>query len=189
VKRIGKRVVFILLGLIVVGGAAAGGFMAASSAAGSGLQVGPLKIAGSAQASAEAAPIATPTAEPAKGAPEGAIGIVYSLPERVVNLADAGGYRYLKIGVSIEFAPADPKYYELKGEAKTKADEEFTKELQPREPVMEDLLTTVLSAKTSQQVATPEGKEALRQELEEKLAKATGEPEVRNVYFTEFIIQ
>lgn len=64
-------------------------------------------------------------------------------------------------------------------------------ELKAKEPQIRDAVIRVLSSKKSEEVLTPEGKEALKEELVEALNEAVGfdEPPITNVYFTEFIVQ
>lgn len=122
-------------------------------------------------------------------APDQQAAINYSIRERVVNLADGPAFRYLKVQVTLEFA--DPKYRagELKGEALTKREEEFAQEIAAHRPAIEDFLITTLTRKTTAELLTSEGKEALRQQLLEGFRQRIPEPHLRAVYFTEFVIQ
>lgn len=132
--------------------------------------------------SSNPSPEATPT-EPA-GHKQG---MMYAMADRVVNLGDAGGYRYLKIGLTLEFEMPGGK--ELKGEAYTKSQTTFAAEIAPIRPVMDDIVTTVLASKTSADLSSVDGKERLRQELKSKFEDVTGEQKLLSVYFTQFIIQ
>lgn len=114
-------------------------------------------------------------------------GIMYPLKERVVNLGDTNGLRYLKIEVVLEFEVPDAKG--LKGEAYKKRQDDFIREMSSRRPIMDDIVTMILAGKTSASLSTVEGKEQLREELKNKLAEATGEHKLINVYLTQFIIQ
>lgn len=115
------------------------------------------------------------------------VGVMYPLGERVVNLADTGGYRYLKLGIGLEFAAEGEK--EAEGEAYKKMQEEFAKKLLKHKERLEDIVTTVSSSRTSADLATVAGKEALRLELREKIAAAAQPEHLLGVYFTQFIIQ
>lgn len=121
------------------------------------------------------------------GEPKIEPGMMYPMSERVVNLADPGGYRYLKIQVVLEFALPEAK--NLKGEAYKKKQDEFAKEMASRRPVMEDIVLTVLSSKNSAQISTGEGREKLREELKGRFERVSGEHQLLNVYFTQMIIQ
>nr|NAZ23276.1 flagellar basal body protein FliL [Thermocrinis sp.] len=52
-----------------------------------------------------------------------------------------------------------------------------------------DAIIDVISSKTSDFVRTPEGREALRLELIRRLNIILVEGGVRNIYFTEFVVQ
>jgi flagellar FliL protein len=131
-----------------------------------------------------AAPPGSATPEPAH-----ATGILYSTRERVVNLMDTGVYRYLKVQVVLELAEPKGKPEQLKGEAYQKKQEELTKDMAARSALIEDALTTILSAKSSAELLTPDGKAGLRQEMLERLRPLVGEYRLLGVYFITFIIQ
>ncbi|MCC7354177.1 MAG: hypothetical protein IT330_10505, partial [Anaerolineae bacterium] len=63
-----------------------------------------------------------------------ASGIMIDLGAKVVNLADPGGYRYLRVGLVLEFAPP-ASYYLLKQEGAKKAEELKKEEEKVREEV------------------------------------------------------
>jgi flagellar FliL protein len=114
-------------------------------------------------------------------------GMMYPLKERVLNLSDTGRAHYLKIELVLEFDL--PEAARLKGEAYKKRQDEFIKEMASRRPIMDDIVTTVLTGKTSTVLATADGKEQLRDELKAKLGAVAGEHSLLNVYFTQFIVQ
>ncbi len=113
--------------------------------------------------------------------------VMYPLKERVFNLADPGGGRYIKLEVVIEFE--DPAAAGLKGEAYLKHQEEFARELAPVKPRLDDILLTTVSSRTSLELLRPEGKEALRSDLKTKFGQVVHEPKVRDVFFAQFVIQ
>ena len=88
----------------------------------------------------------------------------------LVNLADPGQLRYLKVTLHVET--------HQKGE-------EFEKRL----PQTRDSVLTILCSKNSRDIMTSEGKNALREEIKEKMNHLLTETKVRNIYFTEFVIQ
>jgi len=51
------------------------------------------------------------------------------------------------------------------------------------------VIISTLSAKTSDQLRTPEGKEALKEELKERINSVLAKGQIARVYFTEFAIQ
>lgn len=95
---------------------------------------------------------------------------VHKMEPFLVNLADPGQLRYLKVTLYVET--------HQKGE-------EFEKRL----PQSRDSVLTVLSSKNSRDLMTSEGKNALREEIKEKINHLLTETKVKNIYFTEFVIQ
>ena len=95
----------------------------------------------------------------------------------VVNLADPGSRRYLRVNLKV----------------KLRRPEESEPLLEARMPQVRDAVLMHLSSKTTNQLLSSEGKASLRKELiaemnkvlkKKKLKKA-----VKNLYFTEFLIQ
>ncbi len=115
-------------------------------------------------------------------------GIMFPTSERVVNLADAVPIRYVKVEVVLELKVKElpPN---LSGEAYKKKVDELKGELAPVLPKINDTINMVLASKHADDLLKPEGKEALKAELKEKLNRAIGEPQVMDVYFNQFIIQ
>ena len=93
-----------------------------------------------------------------------------ALPAFVVNLADPNSRRYLKIVLDVEMT-GNPELLEA-NMAKVR-----------------DSLLLLLSSKTSQELATLEGKILLRKEIVDRLNQALGQAKVARVYFTDFVIQ
>jgi flagellar FliL protein len=123
-------------------------------------------------------------------------GIMMPLPERIVNLADPGMMRYLKASIVLEMS--DPKLKELpKGEEYAKKQAELKIEMAGSMPLISDELTSLLSAKTSNELMSPDGKQKLRDDIRARINKAfekvSHDPkerqEVLSVYFSDFIIQ
>lgn len=123
-------------------------------------------------------------------------GLMLPMRERIVNLSDPGVMRYLKVSIVLEMANHGGK--ELpKGEEYKKKQEELKKEMGGTLPLIEDELTGVLSAKTSTELMSADGKQRLRDELKSRINKAlekqSHDPkerqEVLTIYFSDFIIQ
>ncbi len=122
--------------------------------------------------------------------------LTVSLGERVVNLADPGGYRYLKTEVVVEVA-VDAKTYEQLTAASGggghggggSSGDPLRAALEHSWPKIQDTLTMVLTSKTVEDLSTPEGKEQLKAELKEKLQPAFGDYHITEVYLTQFVIQ
>jgi flagellar FliL protein len=109
----------------------------------------------------------------AKGATaKGAVGPLLPFEPFIANLADEGGSRYLKATFQLEFlgtmVPAG---------------------VDGRLPQIRDLLLTLLTSKTFDEVRTPEGKQQLREEIIARVNQVLERDAVKAVYFTEFIVQ
>lgn len=167
-----RIVVPALLLALVLGG----GYLAASTLLPGGVPLPFLGSGGTEQALAQ-----EHEAEPVPG-------VTLSTKERVVTLADTQALRYLKTEVVLEFAP-DKNHKSVKGDEYKKLQEELAKELAPVLPAVEDIITTMLASRTAAQVTPPSGKDQLKTELMERLNRLPLGRPVRNVYFTQFIIQ
>lgn len=121
------------------------------------------------------APAPANGAAAAPGAGGMKLGPLVAFDPFVVNLADPGGARYLKMTMSVELASEDPV---------------LAAELETRKPQIKDIILTVLSSKSFEEVSTPQGKISLKQEIMQKLngAVSTGNA-ISNVYITEFVVQ
>jgi len=116
-------------------------------------------------------------------------GVTYTVGERVVNLADPGGFRYLKTEIVLEVIVADANPADLRGESLVAARDELALEMEPLEPQIHDVITLLLSSKSVDDVATPDGKSMLKAELLEALGEVIGEERLLDLYFTQFVIQ
>lgn len=116
-------------------------------------------------------------------------GPMYRTKERVVNLADRDARRYLKFEMAMEFAPEETAGPPLKGEAFKKVQAELTEELTNISPAIDDIITSILTSKTSADVVTSQGKELLREELHKRLGELVAPKHITKVYLTQFIIQ
>ena len=99
-------------------------------------------------------------------------GHIYSMDPFVVNLADQGRPKYLKIRMSIE-------------SQEMKVNEEYEKRL----PQLRDMILTVLASKSYKDICDSEGKKMLREEMTSKLNQLLRRFQVKTIYFTEFVIQ
>lgn len=130
---------------------------------------------------------AAQTPEPAENRRAGS-GPIYTLKERVLNLKSGESFRYLKIAVALEFDGKED-LSRLKGEEYKKKQEEFAHQIAPKVPLLNDAITTIMTTKNPNELATAEGKEQLREELKAKFNSFLDEPKVVRVYFTEFVMQ
>ncbi len=116
-------------------------------------------------------------------------GLMVDTGSKIVNLVDPTGRKYLRVGVVLEFAPTDPKYFEMGEEEKKIYVSTFNREMESRLPVINDILITLFASQTFEKVYTAEGKEHLRQQIKELINQQLPEYHVIYVYFTEFVVQ
>lgn len=100
------------------------------------------------------------------------IGPIYELETFIVNLADEGGGRYLRVTMNLELK-----------------DKDTVALVQERLSLIRNGVLMLLPSKKYLDIATIEGKTALRAELVEKMNGFLKPDSVANVYFTEFVIQ
>ena len=102
---------------------------------------------------------------------------IKNLPSIIVNLVDPSGDRYLKISLALV----------INGKEKPKGSESSGDTLE--DAAIKNAIITVISTKTSDTLLTLSGKEELKKQLIKAINKALGEDAVRDIYFTDFIIQ
>lgn len=100
------------------------------------------------------------------------IGPIYSLETFIVNLVGGRGKNYLKAKVELEL---DSDKTEI--------------EINKRLPQVRDAILTMLSSKSNEDINTLEGKFQLRAEIISTLNQYLKTGRVKNVYFTDFIVQ
>lgn len=100
------------------------------------------------------------------------IGEFFAMEPFVVNLADPTGKRYLKIQIQIELE--NPQ-------AVANAERAV--------PKLRDNVIMMMTALSFEEVMTPEGKIRIRDELLERFNVVMRPDRVRNIYFTEFVVQ
>lgn len=88
----------------------------------------------------------------------------------ILNLAEPG--RHLKVAVQLELARKEDETWVKEGTAK-----------------LRDAIILLLSSKTTEAVATPEGKFQLKDEILLRANQALNKEAFKNVYFTEFVMQ
>ena len=132
------------------------------------------------EAQVEPYPIATPL---------GRQGILVDLGTKVVNLADPGGYRYLRVGIVLEFVPEDPAYYTLEEEERVAAEQAQIAQVTERKAMIEDALIGLLSDSAFNDIFSMEGKQNLKETLRVAINQKLGQEWVSHIYFTDFVIQ
>ena len=102
---------------------------------------------------------------------------IKTIPSMIINLADQSGDRYLKISLALV----------MNGKEKTKSGESSGETLE--DAAIKNAIITVISTKTSDTLLTLSGKEELKKQLIKAINNALGEDAVKDIYFTDFIIQ
>ena len=120
----------------------------------------------------KAAPVQAKEAKPEPPPPP--TGII-PLEPFVVNLADTGATRFLRVTLSL-VVQEEEQAKELEEHAIEKA--------RVRSAILE-----LLAEQQSEALATPDGKEELKKALAERIAHAAHELKVKDVLFSEFVIQ
>jgi len=99
-------------------------------------------------------------------------GEMFALEPFLVNLSDPKGKRYLKVTVTLELD--SPK-------AKEKAEKMV--------PKMRDMVIMMLTSLSFEEVMTPEGKIRVREELFERFNLIMRPERVKEIFFTDFVVQ
>jgi flagellar FliL protein len=120
---------------------------------------------------------------------EGQHGVMVVLEDRVVNLLKGGDFRYAKIGLTVELRPEKADFYALKGEPRVVAEKEIVKEYEAVMPLMYDAVGRTVGAKTSEELGTTAGRDALKAEVVTAMGEIFGASEVLDVYFTDLVMQ
>ena len=123
-------------------------------------------------------------------------GIVLDLGDFTMNLSDIQPRRYLKANVAVEVTnPMPEPAVEEKssgghGAAAPDPKKALIEEMEQYKPAIRDAVITVLTSKTSDELATTAGKELAKQQIAEAVNGIfDGEREVIRVSFGQFIMQ
>lgn len=96
----------------------------------------------------------------------------------LVNLADAGGHAYLRVGLTLDVV----------AETSAAGSESSAKDKGPDGQVR-DIVLSVLSRQSSIFLLGPDGKEHLKIELREAITKSNLKMTVKDLYFSDFLVQ
>jgi len=122
-------------------------------------------------ASAAPPPPAADAAAPGTAAASG-IGPLLSFDDIIVNLLDENETRYLKAAITLEL------------DNKAVADE-----IEERKPQVRDAILLLMSSKTFAELRDLQGKMQLRADLLERINGFLMKGKVKNIYFTDFVVQ
>ncbi|HBV96610.1 MAG: hypothetical protein JL50_16485 [Peptococcaceae bacterium BICA1-7] len=95
------------------------------------------------------------------------------LGERVVNLSDSGGSRYLRVRMVLEF----------------KKDEKLAAELKEKNPSIMEGILHVFRSKSVDQIRPLDKEEIVKTEILESINQRLESGKVEKIYFTDFLIQ
>jgi len=96
---------------------------------------------------------------------------VYPLKSLIINLSDQGKTRYLKTSLDLELT-----------------NDETVTEIEKRLSQIKDTIFMIIPIKTSRDINCIEGKQALREEIMDKLNNILTEGCITNIFFAEFVI-
>jgi len=100
------------------------------------------------------------------------IGPVYPMEQFIVNLLSESGGRYLKVTLDIELD-----------------NDKLASEIDTKHSLVRDIIIRTLSAKTYEEISTLKGKDRLKDEVVSKLNEVLADGRVRNIFFTDFVVQ
>ncbi len=107
-----------------------------------------------------------------KGSPEHPVGPIFSLETFIVNLADKGGNRYLRVTMDLELGNS-----------------EMESEVNQRLPQVRNSILMILPTKRFDDISTVQGKTTLRDEIMETINAYLLKGKITNIYFKEFVVQ
>ena len=100
------------------------------------------------------------------------VGPMYTLDKFQVNLLSNSGKRFLVTELRLEMES-----------------EEVLPELDTKKAVIRDHIISILSSKNIEEVSTPKGKDKLKDEIVSDVNSFLADGEIKNVYFTKFVMQ
>jgi len=100
------------------------------------------------------------------------IGQIYAIADIIVNPAGSHGERFVKVSISLEMD--EPK---------------LGQELTKRDVQLRDILIGIFTSKTVEEVTNPAKRENLREEVRGKINSPLVSGKIKNVYFTDLVIQ
>ncbi len=100
------------------------------------------------------------------------VGPMYPMSQFIVNLLSENGSRFLKTTINLEMDKP-----------------ELSNELDKKKPLIRDIIIRILSSKTFEEVSTMKGKSRLKDEIVNKVNNVLADGQIRDVFFTDFIVQ
>lgn len=100
------------------------------------------------------------------------IGPMFSLEPFTLNLLSDSGARYIKCTIQLE-----------------ENTELLQPELERKNAIVRDIIIRTITSKTFEEVSTAKGKERLKDELVGRINEVLVDGFVKNIYFTDFVVQ
>ncbi len=100
------------------------------------------------------------------------IGQIYTIADIIVNPAGSNGERFVKVSIGLEM-----------GESK------LGQELTKRDVQLRDILIGIFTSKTVEELTNPAKRENLREEIRGRINFLLVSGKIKNVYFTDLVIQ
>ena len=100
------------------------------------------------------------------------IGPMVEMDDFTVNLLNENGKRYLRTKLNLELDSED-----------------LMPEIDKKKPIIRDIVIQVLASKQVEEITTKDGKERLKDELVKVINRALIDGQIKNIYFTTFVIQ
>ncbi|AOO64921.1 flagellar basal body-associated protein FliL [Sulfurospirillum halorespirans] len=100
------------------------------------------------------------------------IGPMYPMAQFVVNLLSESGNRFLKVAVDLELSDA-----------------KLQPEMDHKKSLIRDIIIRTFSSKTFEEISTLKGKDKLKEEVLDKINENLSDGQVKNIYFTDFVVQ
>lgn len=102
----------------------------------------------------------------------------------LVNLADAGGHSYLRVGLTLVVSEESPA-----SSPASEAEAGAQKGKGGPDGAVRDIVLTVLSRQSSASLLGPDGKEHLKIEIREAVTKSNLKLAAKDLYFSDFLVQ
>jgi len=100
------------------------------------------------------------------------IGMMIEMDDFTVNLLNENGKRYLRTKINLELDS-----------------ENLQPEIEKKVPVLRDIILQILASKQVEEITTKDGKERLKDELVKAINRALIDGQIKNIYFSSFVIQ
>ncbi|PAF45093.1 flagellar basal body-associated protein FliL [Helicobacter sp. 11S02596-1] len=101
------------------------------------------------------------------------VGPLYPIAQPfIVNLVTQSGRRYLKTSITLELS-----------------NQKLQNEIEAKSTIIQDTIIEILSSKSIEEIATTKGKDRLKDEIVNRINNFLIDGYVKNVFFTDFVIQ